>query len=89
MFRTADQDRQNLLNLAPPMRLRFLATMLDIEQLPTTRFEPFVADWQTIDWSAGRPDIAPAVADGYARDAERIRNLPEVPRLTLDRSDDR
>ena len=89
MFRTADQDRQNLLNLAPPMRLRFLATMLDIERLPTTRFEPFVADWQTIDWSTGRPDIAPAVADGYARDAERIRNLPEVPRVTVERSDDR
>jgi hypothetical protein len=89
MFRPTEQDRQNLLNLAPPMRLRFLATMLHIERLPTTRFEPFVADWQTIDWSAGRPDIAPAVADGYARDAERIRNLPEAPRVTVGRSDDR
>jgi hypothetical protein len=89
MFRTTDQDRQNLLNLASPMRLKFVATMLDIERLPTTRFEPFVADWQSIDWSAGRPDIAPAVADGYARDAERIRNLPEAPRATLGPSDDR
>ncbi len=79
MFRTTDQDRQNLLKLALPMRREFIAAMLDIERLPTTRFEPFVPDWQTIDWSADRPDIAPAVADGYARDAERIRNLPEAP----------
>lgn len=54
--------------------------MLDIERLPTTRFEPFVPDWQPIDWSADRPDIAPAVADGYARDAERIRNRSEASR---------
>jgi hypothetical protein len=81
MFRTTDQDRQNLLNLAPPVRREFTATMLDIDRLPVTRFEPFVPDWQTIDWSANRPDIAPAVADGYARDAERIRNLPEAPRV--------
>jgi hypothetical protein len=82
MFRTTDRDRQNLLNLAPPMRREFIATMRDIERLPTTRFEPFVPDWQPIDWSANRPDIAPAVADGYARDAERIRNLPEAPDAT-------
>jgi hypothetical protein len=81
MFRTTDQDCQNLLNLALPMRRKFTATMVDIERLPRTRFEPFVPDWQTIDWSAGRPDIAPAVADGYARDAERIRNLPEARRV--------
>ena len=80
MFPTTDQDRQHLSNLALPMRREFTATMLNIERLPTTRFEPFVPDWQTIDWSADRPDIAPAVADGYARDAERIRNLPERPR---------
>jgi hypothetical protein len=80
MFRTTDQDRQNLLNLALPMRRKFTATMLDIERLPMTRFEPFVPDWQTIDWSTDRPDLAPAVADGYARDAERIRNLPQAPR---------
>jgi hypothetical protein len=80
MHRRTDQDRQNLLSLAPPMRQKFAATMLDIERLPTTRFEPFVPDWQTINWGADRPDIAPAVADGYARDAERIRNLPEAPR---------
>ena len=42
------------------------------------RFEPFVPDWQTIDWSADRADITPATADAYARDAERIRNLPEA-----------
>jgi len=82
MFRRTHQDRQNLLNLALPMRREFTATMLDIERLPTTRFEPFVPDWQTIDWSADRPDIPPAVADGYARDAERIRNLPEAPDAT-------
>jgi hypothetical protein len=81
MFRTTDQERQNLLNLAPAMRREFTATMLDIDRLPVTRFEPFVPDWQTIDWSADRPDIAPAVADGYARDAERIRNLPDAPRV--------
>ena len=78
MFRRTDQDRQGLSNPALPMRREFTATMLDIERLPTTRFEPFVPDWQTIDWSADRPNIAPAVADGYARDAERIRNLPEA-----------
>jgi hypothetical protein len=61
------------------MRQKFTATMLDIERLSTTRFEPFVPDWQTIDWSADRPDLAEAVADGYARDAERIRNLPQAP----------
>jgi hypothetical protein len=83
MSRTTDQDRKNLLKLAPPLRLEFIATMLDIERLPSTRFEPFVADWQTIDSSAERPDIAPAVADGYARDLERIRNLPEAPRVRL------
>jgi hypothetical protein len=77
MFRTTDEDRANLLNFAPGMRSEFERTMVDIERLPTTRFEPFVPDWQPIDWSADRPDIAPAVADGYARDAERIRNLPE------------
>lgn len=80
MHRPTDQDWQNLLNMAMPMRQKFTATMLDIERLPTTRFEPFVPDWQTINWGADRPDIAPAVADGYARDAERIRNLPEDPR---------
>jgi hypothetical protein len=79
MFRRSDQDHQNLLALALPMRRKFTATMLDIERLPTTRFEPFVPDWQTIDWTADRLDIAPAVADGYARDAERIRSLPEAP----------
>jgi hypothetical protein len=42
MFRTTDQDRQT--NLARPMRREFTATMLDIERLPTTRFEPFVPD---------------------------------------------
>jgi hypothetical protein len=82
MFRRTHQDRHNLLNLALPMRREFTATMLDIERLPTTRFEPFVPDWQIIDWSADRPDLAPAVADGYARDAERIRNLPEAPSAT-------
>ena len=80
MHRTTDQDRQNLLNMAMQMRQEFTATMLDIERLPTTRFEPFVPDWQTINWGGDRPDIAPAVAGGYARDAERIRNLPEAPR---------
>jgi hypothetical protein len=80
MFPTTDQDRQNLLNLALPMRRKFTATMFDIERLSTTRFEPFVPDWQTIDWSRDRPDLAPAVADGYARDAERIRNLPQAAR---------
>jgi hypothetical protein len=81
MFRTTDQDRQNLLNLAPPTRREFTAAMLDIDRLPVTHFEPFVPDWQTIDWSADRPDIAPAAADGYASDVERIRNLPEAPRV--------
>jgi hypothetical protein len=81
MFRTTDQDRQLRLTLALPMRREFTATMLDIERLPTTRFEPFVSDWQPIDWRANRPDIAPAVADAYARDAERIRNLPDAPRV--------
>jgi len=76
MFRKAHQDRQSVLNLTLSMRREFVATMLDIDRLPTTRFEPFVPDWQTIDWSADRPDIAPAVADGYARDVELIRNLP-------------
>ena len=76
-------------NLASPMRLKFVATMLDIERLRTTRFEPFVADCQSIDWSADRPDIAPVVADGYACDAERIRSLPEAPRVTIGPSDDR
>jgi hypothetical protein len=84
MFRTTDQDRQNLLKLELPMRRKFTATMLEIERLPTTRFEPFVPDWQTIDWSADRPDIAPAVADAYARDAERIRNLPQASTTTDD-----
>jgi hypothetical protein len=83
MFRRTHQDRQNLLNLAPPLRREFTATALDIERLPMTRFEPFVPDWQTIDLSADRPDIAPAVADGYARDAERIRNLPEASRCDV------
>jgi hypothetical protein len=78
MFPTTDQDRENLLNFPPPMRWKFTATMLDIERLPTTRFEPFVPDWQTIDWSADRADITPAAANAYARDAERIRNLPEA-----------
>jgi hypothetical protein len=82
MFRTTDQDRENLLNLPPGMRRGFKATMVDIETLPTTRFEPFVPDWQPIDWSADPPDIAPAAADGYARDVERIRNLPEAPDAT-------
>jgi hypothetical protein len=83
MFHPTDQDRQSLLRLELPMRRKFTATMLDVERLPTTRFEPFVPDWQTIDWSADRPDLAPAVADGYARDVERIRNLPQGPgRLT-------
>jgi hypothetical protein len=82
MFRITDQDRQNLLHLALPLRRKFTATMLDIERLPTTCFEPFVPDWQTIDWSSDRPDVAPAVADGYARDAERIRNLPQAPRVS-------
>lgn len=82
MFPTTDQDRQSLSNFPPPLRRKFTATMVDIERLPTTRFEPFVPDWQTVDWSADRPDIAPAVADGYAREAERIRNLPEAPDAT-------
>lgn len=86
MFRTTDQDRQNLLRLEPPMRRKFTATMLDIERLPTTHFEPFVPHWQTIDWRADRPDLAPAVADAYARDAERIRNLPLAPRRPTTRS---
>jgi hypothetical protein len=81
MFRTTDQDRQYLLNLALPTRLKFTAMVLDIDLLPTTRFEPFVPDWQTMDWSDDRADITPAAADGYARDAERIRNLPEAPRM--------
>jgi hypothetical protein len=81
MFRKAHQDRQSVLNLTLSMRREFVATMLDIDRLPTTRFEPFVPDWQTIDWSADRPDIATAVADGYARDVELIRNLPEAPRV--------
>jgi hypothetical protein len=82
MFRTTDEDRENLLNFQPGTRREFKATMVDIERLPTTRFEPFVPDWQPIDWSPDRPDIAPAVADGYARDAECIRNLPEAPGAT-------
>lgn len=82
MFRRSHQARQNLVNLALPMRREFTATMLDIDRLPTTRFEPFVPGWQTIDWSAARPDIASAVADGYARDVERIRNLPEATNAT-------
>jgi hypothetical protein len=64
--------------LALAMRREFIATILDIEGLPTTRFEPFVPDWQPIDWGADQRDISPAAADGYARDAERIRNLPEA-----------
>jgi hypothetical protein len=82
MFRTPDQDRQSLSNFVPGTRREFEAMMVDIERLPTTRFEPFVPDWQPVDWSADRPDIAPAVADGYARDAERIRNLPEASAAT-------
>lgn len=78
MFRRTHQDRQSRLNLTLSIRREFIATMLEIERLPTTRFEPFVPDWQTIDWSADRPDITPAVADGYARDAELIRKLPEA-----------
>jgi hypothetical protein len=78
MFRTTDQDLRNLLNLAPAMRVKFTATMREIERLPTTGFEPFVPVWQSIEWSADRPDVTPAVADAYARDAERIRNLPEL-----------
>lgn len=78
MFRRTDRNRQHLFNLELPMRRKFTATMLDIDRVPTTRFEPFVPDWQTIDSSTNRPDIAPTVADGYARDAERIRNLPEL-----------
>ena len=78
MFPSTDQHPHNVLNLALPMRRKFTATMLEIERLPTTRFEPFVPEWQTIDWSADRPDIASAVAQAYARDAERIRNLPQV-----------
>jgi hypothetical protein len=81
-FRRTDQDRENLLNLPPVTRREFTATMVDIERLPTTRFEPFVPNWQPIDWSADRPDVASAVADGYARNAERIRNLPEAPDAT-------
>ena len=77
MFPATDQDRENLLDFRPPLP-EFTATMLDIERLPTTRFEPFVPDWQIIDWSADRADITPAAADAYARDAERIRNLPEA-----------
>jgi hypothetical protein len=79
MFRRTHQDRQNLWNLALPLSREFTATALDIDRLPMTRFEPFVPDWQTIDWSTDRPDLAPAVADAYARDAERIRNLPQAP----------
>ena len=79
MFPTTDQDRQNLSTFPAPLRSKFTATMLDIEGLPATRFEPFVPDWQIIDWSSDRADITPAAADGYARDAERIRNLPEAP----------
>jgi hypothetical protein len=86
MFRTTDEDRENLLNFPPPMRWKFTATMLDIDRLPTTRFEPFVPDWQTIDWSADRVDITPAAADAYARDAERIRNLPEARDATWTRA---
>jgi len=82
MRRTTDQDRANLLNFPPGIRREFEATMGDIERLPMTRFEPFVPPWQPIDWSADRPDIAPAVADGYARDAERIRDLPEARAAT-------
>jgi hypothetical protein len=82
MFRTTDQDRENLLNFQPGTRREFKTTIVDIERLPTTCFETFVPDWQTIDWSADRPDIALAVPDGYARDAERIRNLPEAPDAT-------
>ena len=78
MRRTTDQDRANLLNFSPGINTEFEATMVEIERLPMTRFEPFVPDWQPIDWSADRPEITPAVANGYARDAERIRDLPEA-----------
>jgi hypothetical protein len=78
MFRRTHQDIQSRLNLTLPLGREFIATRVDIDRLPTTRFEPFVPDWQTIDWSSDRPDIAPAVADGYARDVELIRNLPEL-----------
>ncbi|MGB0096199.1 MAG: hypothetical protein WBP81_27135 [Solirubrobacteraceae bacterium] len=60
-------------------RMKMMDQRHEIRRLPKTTFVPFV-DWQTIDWSADRPDIGQAVANGYARVLEAIRNLPEVSR---------
>jgi hypothetical protein len=59
-------------------RMNMMDQRKEIHRLPETTFEPFVPDWQLIDWSADRPDISQPVADGYARDLEAIRNLPAV-----------
>jgi hypothetical protein len=61
-------------------RLNMIAQREEIHQLPETSFEPFVPDWQIIDWSADRPDISQAAADGYAHDLQTIRDLPDVSR---------
>lgn len=67
-------------NLSRRDRMNMMDQREEIHRLPETTFEPFVPDWQIIDWSADRPDISQPVTDGYARDHEAIRNLPEVSR---------
>ena len=61
-------------------RINMMDQRHEIHRLPETTFEPFVPDWQTIDWSDDRPDISQRVANGYGRVLEAIRNLPEVSR---------
>lgn len=65
-------------NLSRRDRIELKEQREEIRRLPETTFEPFVPDWQMIDWSADRPDISRLVADGYAHDLHAIRNLPEV-----------
>lgn len=54
------------------------AVQRDITALPGTRFEPYVPDFQPIDWSVDRPDPTPDDVDAFARQMEELRNLPEV-----------